>query len=200
MSTIKEVAELAGVSIGTVSHVIGGSVPVSDSLRRKVLAAIRTLDYHPNHIARSLKTRKTLHARHSRAGHDHPFFSANDSQRGNRGARAWVFGYRREFGRQPARQKEVLSLLRSQRVEGILLVIASGQGSQAQVPKLIESGIPVVCLGPAPGRHRSRFGVRGGFRGGRDGRFAPFIAGAPEDCDPDRAAHSAQRTRAAAWL
>ncbi|HMJ63365.1 MAG TPA: LacI family DNA-binding transcriptional regulator, partial [Bryobacteraceae bacterium] len=60
MSTIKEVAELAGVSIGTVSHVIGGAVRVSEPLRRKVLAAIRTLDYHPNHIARSLKTRKTL--------------------------------------------------------------------------------------------------------------------------------------------
>jgi DNA-binding LacI/PurR family transcriptional regulator len=51
-----------------------------------------------------------------------------------------------------ARQKEVLSLLRSQRVDGILLVIASGQGSQAQVPRLIDSGIPVVCLDRLPDR------------------------------------------------
>src|ERR1051326_3060052 len=57
--TIKEVAELAGVAIGTVSHVINGSVPVSDTLRRKVQAAIRELDYHPNHVARSLKTSRT---------------------------------------------------------------------------------------------------------------------------------------------
>src|ERR1051326_2760512 len=57
--TIKEVAELAGVAIGTVSHVINGSVPVSDGLRRKVQAAIRELDYHPNHVARSLKTSRT---------------------------------------------------------------------------------------------------------------------------------------------
>ena len=41
MPTIKEVADLAGVAVGTVSHVITGSVPVSDSLRRKVQAAIR---------------------------------------------------------------------------------------------------------------------------------------------------------------
>src|ERR671923_1362595 len=59
MPTIREVADLAGVAVGTVSHVITGSVPVSETLRRKVQAAIRELDYHPNHIARSLKTAKT---------------------------------------------------------------------------------------------------------------------------------------------
>src|SRR5246127_1703483 len=59
MPTIKEVADLAGVSVGTVSHVITGSVPVSELLRVKVEAAIRELDYHPNHVARSLKTSKT---------------------------------------------------------------------------------------------------------------------------------------------
>ena len=59
MPTIKEVADLAGVAVGTVSHVITGSVPVSEVLRRKVQVAIRELDYHPNHVARSLKTSKT---------------------------------------------------------------------------------------------------------------------------------------------
>ena len=59
MPTIKEVADLAGVAVGTVSHVINGSVPVSELLKRKVQAAIRELDYHPNHVARSLKTSRT---------------------------------------------------------------------------------------------------------------------------------------------
>ncbi len=150
MSTIKEVAELAGVSIGTVSHVIGGSVPVSDSLRRKVLAAIRTLDYHPNHIARSLKTRKTRTLGMVVPDMTIPFFpqvirSAETA--------AHAHGYSViavNSDDSTTRQKEVLSLLRSQRVEGILLVIASAHGSQAQIPKLIESGIPVVCLDRLP--------------------------------------------------
>ena len=43
MATIKEVADLAGVAVGTVSHVITGTVPVSEPLRRKVHAAIREL-------------------------------------------------------------------------------------------------------------------------------------------------------------
>src|SRR5437879_5961694 len=59
MPTIREVADLAGVAVGTVSHVITGSVPVSEPLKRRVQAAIRELDYHPNHVARSLKTSKT---------------------------------------------------------------------------------------------------------------------------------------------
>ena len=49
------------------------------------------------------------------------------------------------------RQREVVSLLRSQRVEGILLVVASGEESLAQLPKLVNSGLPVVCLDRLPG-------------------------------------------------
>ena len=57
--SIKKVAQAAGVSVGTVSHVITGSVHVSEPLRLKVQAAIRQLNYHPNHVARSLKMSKT---------------------------------------------------------------------------------------------------------------------------------------------
>jgi LacI family transcriptional regulator len=36
-------------------------------------------------------------------------------------------------------------------VEGILLVVASGEESLAQLPKLVDSGLPVVCLDRLPG-------------------------------------------------
>jgi DNA-binding LacI/PurR family transcriptional regulator len=150
MSTIKQVADLAGVSIGTVSHVISGAVPVSDHLRRKVLAAIRTLDYHPNHIARSLKTSKTRTLGIVVPDLTIPFFPKLI-----RGAEATArkAGYSMiavNSDDDAARQKEVMSLLRSQRVEGVLLVIAAGQGSLAQVPKLVDAGIPIVCLDRVP--------------------------------------------------
>lgn len=57
--TQKELAKLAGVSAGTVSNVITGNKRVSDEVRQKVLDAVRTLDYRPNLIARSLKTNRT---------------------------------------------------------------------------------------------------------------------------------------------
>src|SRR5260370_25085680 len=59
MGRIEKGGEVGGVSVGTVSHVITGSVNVSEPLRMKVQAAIRELNYHPNHVARSLKTSKT---------------------------------------------------------------------------------------------------------------------------------------------
>ena len=59
MPTIRDVAKRAGVSVGTVSHVLTGSGVVRAVRRERVLQAIRDLDYEPNSIARSLKTRQT---------------------------------------------------------------------------------------------------------------------------------------------
>ena len=59
MPTQRELAKLAGVSTGTVSNVISGSTPVSERSRIKVQKAIKALNYHPNLIARSLKTNRT---------------------------------------------------------------------------------------------------------------------------------------------
>ena len=151
MSTIKEVAELARVSIGTVSHVISGSVPVSDPLRRRVLAAIRELDYHPNHIARSLKTSKTRILGMVVPDLSIPFFPKLISGAEAAASKHGYFVMAVSSNDDANRQKEVTSLLRSQRVEGVLLVLAAGQGSRMQVPKLVESGIPLVCLDRLPG-------------------------------------------------
>ncbi len=59
LSTIKDVAEAAGVSTATVSRVISGSGIVSKKLARKVLNAISELDYHPDLAARRLRHRTT---------------------------------------------------------------------------------------------------------------------------------------------
>lgn len=59
MATIKDVAARAGISYTTVSHVVNGTRPVSDQVRRKVEAAIAELGYVPSGVARSLRTRAT---------------------------------------------------------------------------------------------------------------------------------------------
>src|SRR6185312_12552952 len=150
MSTIKEVADLAGVSIGTVSHVISGAVPVSDQLRRKVLAAIRTLDYHPNHIARSLKTSKTRTLGIVVPDMTIPFFPRiiRGAESAARQRNYSVIAVNSDESGD--RQKELLSLLRSQRVEGILLVVAAGSAPVLQIARTMHSGIPLVCLDRIP--------------------------------------------------
>src|SRR5688572_1751332 len=59
MANIYEVAELAGVSLATVSRVINPGAKVSDKTRQKVLPAMRELGYQPNSIAQSLATRSS---------------------------------------------------------------------------------------------------------------------------------------------
>ena len=59
MSSIKEVANEAGVSIATVSHVINNTRFVSDEVRVRVLKAIEKCSYYPNAHARSLASGKS---------------------------------------------------------------------------------------------------------------------------------------------
>ncbi|MGH2616376.1 MAG: LacI family DNA-binding transcriptional regulator [Thermomicrobiales bacterium] len=58
--TIRSVAEAAGVSMSTVSNVLSGRhEQMAVETRQRVLAAIETLHYQPNHVARSLVTKRT---------------------------------------------------------------------------------------------------------------------------------------------
>lgn len=59
MATMKDVARLAGVSTSTVSHVINNNRFVSEGVREKVEQAIRSLNYAPSALARSLKINQT---------------------------------------------------------------------------------------------------------------------------------------------
>ena len=56
MTTIKDVAERAGVSTTTVSHVINQTRYVSEELTQRVHSAMEELDYQPNLLASSLRS------------------------------------------------------------------------------------------------------------------------------------------------
>ncbi|TXC90988.1 LacI family transcriptional regulator [Metabacillus litoralis] len=62
MSTIKQVAQEAGVSVATVSRVLNSNGYVNEETRKKVLQTIEKLNYKPNAVARSLfkKQSKTI--------------------------------------------------------------------------------------------------------------------------------------------
>src|SRR5690554_5056998 len=60
MVTISDVAKRAKVSRSTVSRVLNNQVHhVQEETRRAVLEAAAALDYKPNSLARSLKTKRT---------------------------------------------------------------------------------------------------------------------------------------------
>jgi LacI family transcriptional regulator len=151
MATIKDVAKRAGVSVGTVSNVLSESANVGAERRARVYAAIERLDYHPNYIARSLKARSTKTLGLIVSDITNPFFAQVV-----RGAEDLAFqhGYLLttfNTDEQVEREKQILSVLRSRRTDGVMLVVApSADGNTSHIRKTEESGIPIVCLDRIP--------------------------------------------------
>jgi LacI family transcriptional regulator len=59
MANMKQIAQLAGVSLGTVSHVLNNTAKVRDPLRKRVLDAVESTNYRPNQLARGLRRDRT---------------------------------------------------------------------------------------------------------------------------------------------
>jgi len=75
MPTMKDVAQEAGVALGTVSKVFNG-IPVGESYRLRVEEAARKLGYQVNQYARGLRASTTSTVALILPGVNHPFFAA----------------------------------------------------------------------------------------------------------------------------
>jgi LacI family transcriptional regulator len=150
MANIKKIAERARVSIGTVSNVISGNRPVSAVLTKRVQAAIRELDYHPNHIARSLKVKQTKMLGMIIPDITNPFFpevmrGAEDASRDRQYLLVTA-----NTDERVEREQNVIYVLRSHRVDGLLIAVAPGGGAMAHIRSAADAGTPVVFLDRAP--------------------------------------------------
>jgi LacI family transcriptional regulator len=144
MSTMKEVALHADVSVATVSRVINRSGYVSPDLVERVQEAMRALNYQPSALARSLRRRESLTVGVLIPQLDHPFF----------GALAFAIekslfanDYRTLIcSSEEDRSKEnaYIDILLGQRVDGVI-VAPTGQSSEA-LRKLREARVPVVLV------------------------------------------------------
>lgn len=74
-ATIKEVAEFAGVGIGTVSRVINGEKSVKPATREKVKSAMTALQFSPNKMAAKLRKNETRNIALLVPVINHPFFA-----------------------------------------------------------------------------------------------------------------------------
>src|SRR4029079_15614603 len=78
--TIRELAELSGVSIGTVSRALNGYTDVNEETRERIIRLARELDYTPAAAARSLVTQRShvigvfLETGEGHPDLPHPFF------------------------------------------------------------------------------------------------------------------------------
>ncbi|MBS5000084.1 MAG: LacI family DNA-binding transcriptional regulator [Actinomyces sp.] len=118
--TLADVAELAGVSLTTVSRVLNNRGYLSEKTKKNVADAIKTLGYRPNSLARALHGKRTQTVGLIVPAVSLPFFGELAVEVENALADA---GYRilicNSMGRAD-REREYLSLLVGNRVDGII--------------------------------------------------------------------------------
>jgi LacI family transcriptional regulator len=144
VSTLNDVAKLAGVSTMTVSRVINGSGYTSPESRARVNRAIAELGYMPNVLARQLRSRRTKTLALVMTDIANPFFTT--IARGVEDA-ARPKGYAVMFCNTDESVDEELDYVRvliQRRVDGVLLVPASDSSGSLELLKA--NGLPAVVL------------------------------------------------------
>ena len=141
---IKDVANKAGVSTATVSRVLGDFPGVRDKTRKKVLKAVSELNYEVNAVARNLRQKKTNSIGIIVGNVLSQFYSviAKSVEDTNN-----KFGYNTILcngDENPEKELEYLKVLKSNRVDGIILT-PTGKNSE-YVQHLIDSRTKMVLL------------------------------------------------------
>jgi LacI family transcriptional regulator len=142
---MKQVAERAGVSISTVSHVINNTRVVSDEVRRRVQGIIAEMRYVPSAVARSLKNDKTNTIGVLVPNSSNPYFA--ELIRWIEDA-AFELGYNiilcnAHGGAQ--KQTAYLRLLMEKRIDGLVLV-ASGADDEQDLLLRSHESVPIIQL------------------------------------------------------
>lgn len=143
---MNEVAKKAGVSVATVSRVLNNSTNVNDETKARILKAIKALNYQPNRVAKRLRSK-------SISGNllgvlipdiENPFYV--DVLRGIEDV-----AYRNNyaiimcnFGQDEKKEKLYLEILQSESIDG--LIAAPANEDDLQLKKMVNDGLPVVCV------------------------------------------------------
>ncbi|MEV0067178.1 MULTISPECIES: LacI family DNA-binding transcriptional regulator [unclassified Amycolatopsis] len=142
--TQRDIAELAGVSITTVSHVVNGTRAVAEDTKAAVLRAIETTGYTGDAIARSLVTGGTRSIGMAVSLVANPYFAAL-MQAIEREASA--NGYTvllADTHDTAATERDVVRALRSRRVDGLLVTPSPGDGPV--IGELVSLDVPTVLI------------------------------------------------------
>lgn len=148
--TMRQIAERARVSIGTVSHVINGTAAVRPKLRERVLEAIRSLGYQPSALAQGLRKNRTDMLGMVIPDITNPFFPG--VVRGVEDV-----AYKRSFrvilcnaDNDPVKEASYVRELRSYRIAGLLIIPASDADISGHLRTYASASVPVVCIDRVP--------------------------------------------------
>jgi len=158
VSTIKDVAAIAGVSFTTVSHVLNETRPVSAEARRRVLAAVEEIGYLPSAVARSLRKSETKIVGVLVPNVQNPFFAelVCGVEEACRLGGYSVFLCNSD--NDPKRQQQYMRTLLEKRIDGLLLSSAGDDEALAGIFKM--ASVPSVTVDRlVPGAKADRVSV-----------------------------------------
>jgi len=144
MTSIREVAERAGVSLGTVSNVLNRPEIVAEETRRRVQLVIEEIGFVPNGSARQLRAGRSQHIGLVVLDVANPFFT--EVARGVEDA-AHAAGYvviLCNADDSAEKESHYLRVLEEQRTQGVLITPVQSDASYLQ--RLRQRGIAVVLL------------------------------------------------------
>ncbi|WP_051389448.1 LacI family DNA-binding transcriptional regulator [Arthrobacter sp. 35W] len=157
MATLREIAELASVSVATASRVLNGSAqhhPVSRDVQASVRAAAQTLGYTPSAPAQALKQQRSKIIGVIASDILDPYFA--EMTRGIE-IEAAKYGYvtiLANANRDPDQERTKFRVLREHQVSGIIFCGSDIEGSPGtaelarEVNLAVRSGTRVVALAP----------------------------------------------------
>lgn len=150
MPNMKQIARMANVSLGTVSHVLNDSARVREPLRKRVLEAVEALGYQPSQLARGLRRDKTDMIGMIIPDVTNPFFPAVV-----RGAEDVAFskGYRLilcNTDNDHTKELAHLNALRTYLPAGLLVIPSTFSDIAAQTESYRKAGTAVVCVDRMP--------------------------------------------------
>jgi LacI family transcriptional regulator len=157
-STIVDVARKAGVSVSTVSHVVNHTRRVLPETRKLVEAAIASVGYQTNTLARSLKTATSKSVGLAISAISNPYFSDIICAIETECARLGLMMFLSDTQDDPERELAVVKALHQRRVDGVIL--ASSPDPHRALRYIESVGMPCVLVDRMPDESFDQVGVK----------------------------------------
>jgi LacI family transcriptional regulator len=158
VATIVDVAQLAGVSTSTVSHVLNGTRPVRDDTRARVEEAILATGYRRDSVARAMRRSRTDSIGLVVSDVTQPAFAEMVRGVEHEAAAAGHTLLLANSGEDPARELRALHALTERRVDG-LIIAPVGRSHRKEMADIQQRGTPLVLMDRLGGVRADQVGV-----------------------------------------
>lgn len=146
---MRQVADLANVAISSVSRVLSGHPDVSATMRERVLAAVRQLEYEPDFLAQSLRRGQTLSVGFVLADISNPLMAdivlGAESELRSGGYSLLLMNSEND----PRLDATHIRFFQSRRVDGMILSLAS-ETDPTTIETMAQLDVPVVVVDRKP--------------------------------------------------